>query len=288
MELLPLLLVLAAACAHASWNIIAHGTSSSGPAFLWWGSVVAAVMLAMLIPFTGGWGTDDLFGILVGAVVSAALNVAAFVLLQKGYVTGDLSTVYAVARGTGPLLTVIAAVTLLGESISTRAVIGVIAVVIGIVAIGLINRGTKARNARADLAIMFGLLTGVCIAAYTVWDAFAIRHWHISPVAYLFGCFALEIPVISAVFLRKQHRKLIEVWHQQRRQLLLFGIISPLSYLLVLFAITLAPVSLVAPVREVSVILVCLWGVFVLREGRPALRLGASAVVVAGVVMLAL
>lgn len=288
MSLLPLLLVLAAAVAHASWNIIAHGTSSSGPAFLWWGSLVGALCWSLAIPLTGGWGSDDLAGILIGAVVSAVLHVAYFVLLQRGYAVGDLSTVYATARGTGPLLTVLVAVTLLGERLSILAVIGVIAVVVGIVAIGLVDRGARVRRSGPDLAVVLGLLTGVGIAAYTVWDTFAIRHWGISPVAFIVGCSALEVPIISAVLLRRGHGVLLGVWRAQWPRILVFGIVSPLSYVLVLTAITMAPVALVAPIREVSVLLVSLFGAFVLKEARPGRRLVASAIVVAGIVMLTL
>ncbi len=85
------------------------------------------------------------------------------------------------------------------------------------------------------------------------------------------------------------------VWHAVepfaqrllRRRLIAFGVLSPLSYILVLTAITLAPVALVAPMRELSVVLVSLFGVFVLRDGRAAGRVGASVLVAAGVVLLA-
>lgn len=287
MPVLPLLLVLAAAVAHASWNIIAHGTSSSGPAFLWWGSLIGAAVWSIAIPFTGGWGTDDLAGVLLGAAVSAVLHVGYFVLLQNGYAAGDLSTVYAIARGTGPLLTVLLAVLLLGEHLSMLAVVGVLAVVAGIVAIGFIDRGSRPAMRGPDRAVVFGLLTGVGIAAYTVWDTFAIRNWGISPVAYMVGCSLLEVPIISAMLLRRRHAVLLAVWRLQWRRIVLFGVLAPLSYVLVLTAITMAPVALVAPVREVSVLLVSLFGAFVLKEARPGRRLIASAIVVLGVVLLA-
>ncbi|ALJ21966.1 EamA family transporter [Microbacterium sp. No. 7] len=285
---LALLLVLAAAVAHAAWNVLAHGTSGSGPAFLWWGSLVGGLVWAVAIPFTGGWGADDLAGLLIGVAVSAVLHVAYMFVLQRGYAAGDLSTVYATARGSGPLITVVLAVTLLGERLEPIAVVGVVAVVAGIVAIGLVDRGTRHARRGVDLALVYGLLTGVGIAAYTVWDTFALRAWGISPVAYMVGCVLCEVPIISLVLLRGRHRELLPVWRLHRGRILAFGVLAPLSYILVLTAITIAPVALVAPVREVSVLLVSLFGALVLREAHPGRRLAASAVVVAGVVLLAL
>lgn len=285
---LALLLVLTAAVAHAAWNIVAHGTSGSGPAFLWWGALVGALVWSVAIPLTGGWGTDDVFGVLIGVGVSAALHVAYMFVLQRGYAAGDLSTVYATARGTGPLLTVVLAVTLLGERLAPIAIVGVLAVVAGIVAIGFVDRGARHARRGPDLALLFGLLTGVGIAAYTVWDTFALRTWGISPVAYMVGCSAIEVPIISAVLLRRRHDALLPVWRRHWRRIIAFGVLGPLSYILVLTAITIAPVALVAPVREVSVLLVSLFGALVLREAHPGRRLAASAVVVAGIVLLAL
>lgn len=283
-----LALVLTAAVAHAAWNIIAHGTSRSGPPFLWWGSLVAALVWSIAIPLTGGLGADDLAGLLLGVGVSAVLHVAYMAVLQRGYAVGDLSTVYATARGSGPLLTVVLAVTLLGERLSPVAAVGVLAVVAGIVAIGLVDRKPSPGRRGPDLAVILGLVTGVCIAAYTVWDTFAIRTWGISPVAFMVGCSLLELPVISAVLMRGRHRELLPVWRLQWRRILAFGVLSPLSYVLVLTAITIAPVALVAPVREVSVLLVSLFGALVLREARPGRRIAASALVLLGILLLAL
>ncbi|MEB4614808.1 hypothetical protein OOT08_09175, partial [Leucobacter sp. M11] len=115
MSTTALLLVLAAAVAHALWNVIAHGSSKSGLPFLWWGAVASATIWSVAIPMTGGLGTGTVRSFLVGAGVSALMHVGYMLLLQRGYARGDLSTVYATARGTGPILTVVIAVLLLGE-----------------------------------------------------------------------------------------------------------------------------------------------------------------------------
>ena len=300
MSLEALVLVIIAAFAHAAWNIIAHGSSRSGLPFLACGAIVSAVLWLPTVPLTGGLGPGDWRGVLIGASVSAVLHVGYMVLLQRGYALGDLSTVYATARGTGPILTVIIAILLLGERPSPLALLGVAVVIAGVVAMGLIGRnparrmrgaqGVQAASAlrgarRIDPAILFGLATGVSIAVYTIWDTHALREWQVSPVALMVGCAALEVPLLLALSWNRRD-ELLPTLREQWGRLVLFGVLSPLSYILVLVAVTIAPVSLVAPVREMSVVLVSLFGAFIGKERRPALRVLASVAVVGGVVLL--
>lgn len=279
-------LALAAAVVHAAWNVIAHDVSRAGVAFLWWGAVASTVIWGGVIPLTGGFGTDDVAGIALGIGVSGVLHVIYMSVLQRGYRAGNLSTVYATARGTGPFLSVIIAMALLGERPSLIALGGVLLVIAGVVAIGLVDRGPSAGRRGPDPAIVFGLLTGVAIAGYTIWDAFALRTWHLSPVAFMVGAAAAEIPFFT-IAVGRRWDAVGALWRTQWRRILAFGVLSPLAYILVLQAITIAPVALIAPLREVSVVLVSLFGALVLRESRPGWRIAASLVVVAGVALIA-
>ncbi len=286
-SLLAFVLVFGAALAHAAWNIIAHGVSRAGLPFLWWGAVASTVLWAFAVPFTGGLGTDDLWGVGIGVLVSGVLHVAYMLVLQHGYRVGNLSTVYATARGTGPFLAVLIAIVLLGERPTPLALVGVAAIIVGVVAIGFVDRGASGSPRRGiDPALLFGLLTGVAIAVYTIWDAHAVRTWNLSPVAFMVGTTLVQIPFYSFA-VRRQWGAVRELGRRQWRRILAFGILSPLSYILVLTAITMAPVALVAPLREVSVVLVSLFGAFVLKESRPGWRVAASVVVLAGVILLA-
>ena len=289
MSPLAFALVMAAAVTHAAWNVIAHGVSRAGMPFLWWGAVGGTVVWIGLIPFTGGLGTDDVLSFALGVGVSAVLHVAYMAVLQRGYREGNLSTVYATARGTGPFLAVLVAVLVLGERPSQIALIGVAAIILGVVAIGLVDRGRSGASSRRrmDPGLVFGLLTGVAIAVYTIWDAHAVRTWNLSPVAFMVGTMLLEIPFYS-IGVRRRWGAVRALGRTQWKRIVAFSILSPLSYILVLTAIQIAPVALVAPLREVSVVLVSLFGVFALKESRPGWRIAASAVVVAGIVLLAL
>lgn len=284
------LLVLSAAVAHAAWNVIAHGVSRIGLPFLWLGAVSSVVVWIGVVPFTGGLGTGSLSGFLVGIVVSGLLHVAYMLVLQRGYRVGQLSTVYATARGTGPTISVVLAITLLGERPSWWALAGGLLVLVGVVAVGLADRrtGPTARalpRHRLDPGIVAGLLTGVAIAAYTIWDAHLVRGG-VAPVAFMVGCTAVEIVLFGAA-LGPRRREVLPVLRAHWGRVLAFGVLSPLSYILVLVAITIAPVALVAPMREVSVVLVSVFGVVVLREGRAGMRIAASVVVLAGIALLA-
>lgn len=295
MSLLAFVLVFSAAVAHASWNVLAHGVSRAGYPFLWWGAVSSTLVWLGAVPLTGGIGTGDLGGFVRGVLVSSVLHVAYMVVLQHGYRVGNLSTVYATARGTGPFLSVIIAMVLFGERPAPIALVGVAVVIAGIVAIGFVDRAGSAdfgnsgvRLARRwiDPGLLFGLLTGVAIAVYTIWDAFVVRSLALNPVAFMVGTTLVQIPFYT-VAVRGRWAALAAFGRREWRRILAFGILSPLSYILVLHAIRIAPVALVAPLREVSVVLVSLFGAFVLREGRPGWRVGASAVVVAGIALLA-
>ncbi|MBD8611137.1 EamA family transporter [Frigoribacterium sp. CFBP 13729] len=292
-----LLLVLAAAVCHASWNVVAHGVSRIGTPFLWWGAVASAVLWLPVVPFTGGLG-GSVGGLALGAGVSAVLHVVYMVVLQRGYAAGSLSTVYATARGTGPAVSAVLAVLLLGERLSALAGVGIAVVVAGVVATGLIDRRPRQapapvadaaprRRRRLDPGIAWGLLTGLAIASYTIWDAHALRTWELSPVSFMVGVTAVEVVFYTATLSRRR-RELLDVVRAHWPRVLAFGVLSPMSYILVLVAIQTTPVALVAPARETSVVMVAVFGALVLREGSVAKRLTASVVVLGGIALLAL
>lgn len=294
MSAFAIVLVLSAAVCHAAWNIISHGSSGSGLPFLWWGAVIASGLWAFVIPVAGGLEGVDPVAFLVGAAVSGVLHIGYMLALQRGYAAGDLTTVYATARGSGPVLTGVFALLVLGERPGPFALVGALVVVIGVIAVGLIGRPRAPRILRQrprfgmPPEILWGVLTGVAIAAYTVWDAISMNREGLPAVAYFVGFTATEVLGFSLLLLRRRADRpsLGSVLRTQWGRLLAFGVLSPLSYILVLTATKIAPISLIAPMREVSVILVSLYGVWRFKQDRAVLRIGAAAVVVAGIAMI--
>lgn len=275
---LVLTLVAAGAIAHATWNLSIKRAGTTGAGFLWLPFALGAVLFA---PF-GVWslaaeGVD--LGRWAGfAAGSGALQVGYFLLLQRGYRVGDVSVVYPLARGTGPLLSVLLAVALLGERPGWPVLLGAVVVVAGVVTIGLAGGRTAGGSRRAG--VLAGLGIGVVIAAYTLWDATAVTAGGLPVVGLYWGSLVVQT-VLLAPWARREPLREILLAH--RVAVPVVGILAPLAYIFVLLAIQLAPVSVVAPAREVSVVLVSLAGWLWLREPHPVQRLVGAAVVLLGV-----
>jgi drug/metabolite transporter (DMT)-like permease len=217
--------------------------------------------------------------------VSAVLHIGYFLLLQRGYRAGDVSVVYPLARGTGPLITVIVAVAFLGERPGLHAIVGAAVVIAGVMVIGF--AGGRLGMRAAGPGVAYGLLTGCLIAGYTLWDAHAVTTLAVAPVVLSLGSTIGQSVLLAPIALARPAR-LREVVRGHWRDALVVGILSPVSYIAILFAMQLAPVSIVAPGREVSVVLVGLAGWLLFREPHPVQRLVGAGVVLAGVALLAL
>lgn len=279
------LLVAGAALAHATWNITVKRTGASGPSFIWLGTVVGAIVFAPFgVASLIAEGSDLVLWATL-AVVSGLLQVVYFLVLQRGYRLGDVSVVYPLARGTGPLLSVILAILVLGERPSALALLGAAVIIVGVVIIGLAGGVSRARDNRAG--ILYGLGVGVIIAVYTLWDAAAVTVSALPPVGFYWGSIVVQVVLLAIPALRRRDET-VRMMRQHPIAILLFGILGPLAYMLILAAMQLAPVSIVAPAREVSVVLVGLAGWLLFREPHPVPRLVGAAVVLAGVALLAL
>lgn len=269
-------LVLASALLHATWNLAAKraGGATRGPAFVFAFSSATALLYA---PFALARGGADVGAI--GAVGwafvlgSAVLHVGYFVALQRGYRVGDLSIVYPLARGGGPALATVGAVALLGERPGTLALLGT-ALVVGAALVLATSRAPA--GTRVGPGVRWGLATAGFIAAYTLWDAVAVARVGVPPLLFLWWSELARATLLAPVVLRDPGG-LRHVLRHHRGAVATVALLSPLAYLLVLTAFTLAPVSLVAPAREVSVLIGTLLGTTVLGEGARARRLGAAA-----------
>jgi drug/metabolite transporter (DMT)-like permease len=278
-------LVLAAAVAHAGWNLLAKG-AQGGAAFVWLTAVAGALLYLPVLAVTLALSPGRLDGTAVALMAgSGALHALYFVLLQRGYATGDLSLVYPLARGTGPLLSTAAAIAFLGERPSALAVAGAL-LVVGAVFTLIGRPGERLR--RTDVpAVGFALLTGVAIAGYTLWDKHAVGPVGLAPVVYYWGTNLANALLLTAYVARRPDAMRL-AWSTSRRPAVGVGLLSPLAYVLVLFALARAPVSYVAPAREVSILIGTLAGTTLLAEGDARRRLVAAGAILLGVVALAL
>ncbi len=284
MSALAIALVLTSALVHASWNLLAK-RAAGGVGFLW---LVATVTVALYAPITVAFVviaqpafTVAHLGLAVG---SAFIHVGYFGFLQRGYGVGDLSVVYPMARGSGPALATVLAIVLLGERPGMVALAGGALVVLGVI---VLSGGSDRFDATRKAAIGYGLLTGLFIGGYTVWDGYAVGHAGASPLPFLAVAEAGRALLLTPAALR-QRATVRATWMRHRTEVIGVALLSPFAYLLVLSALQFAPVSLVAPMREISILFATLLGARFLAERGTRRRSIAALAMVIGVALLAL
>lgn len=285
-------LIILAGVIHAGWNIAAKKAGGDAR-FAFFSSLLLIIVWAPLAWWVGrdvvpqwGWQAWCL------VAVSGVLHLAYYVILLRGYRKADLTVVYPLARGSGPLLSSLVAVWFLGEQLSKLGALGVAAVVFGVF---LIAGGPRLFQQRSDpqarirlhQGLFYGVLTGIFIAAYTVVDGYGVKVLLLSPILIDFFGSCLRVVLLSPVILRNvPEAKLL--WLQQWRWALLVAVFSPVAYVLVLFAMQDAPISHVAPAREVSMLFAALIGGHLLREGDRMVRIGGAILIAVGVAALGL
>ena len=287
-----LALVILAGLIHASWNIAAKKAGGDAR-FAAFTGVVMTVFWAPLGLWLG-WQQVPLWGLVPWAFIlaSAVLHLVYYLVLLRGYRKADLTVVYPLARGSGPLLSSLVAILLLGERLTLLGAAGIGGVVGGVFLIaggpGLL-RATHdpAQRQRVLRGLRYGLLTGVFIAAYTVVDGYAVKVVLMSPILLDYVGGVVRTAFLLPAVLRDRPTAW-DLWRRQWKYAVLVGIVSPVSYVLVLYAMQVAPLSHVAPAREVSMLFAALIGGHLLGEGDRALRLGGAVLIAAGVMALAL
>ena len=256
-----------------------------GGPFVWLFGTVSVVIYAPLAIWVFAAQRPTLGPVeILFMVGSGALHLGYFVSLQRGYAVGDLSLVYPLARGTGPLLATLAAVILLGERPGALALCGIALITIGIFFITY-EPTRKPEDTGFGWGVAYGLLTGVFIAAYTVWDKQAVSAFLIPPLLQSWATILVTTVLLTPTAARRRG-KVAAVWRDHKAESLGIAVLSPLSYILVLTAFVFAPVSYVAPAREVSILIGVLMGASLLSESNLRRRLLATSVMLVGVVAL--
>lgn len=279
-----LALILAAAVIHAGWNLLAK-RAGGGVAFVWLFATLSTLVyapfaIAIVIFQRPHIGATELLFI----IGSATIHIGYFLLLQRGYRTGDLSLVYPLARGTGPMLSTLTAIVFLGERPTAIALTGAILIAVGVFL--FTGNPRQLGNTGAVQAVTYALLTGVLIPSYTIWDKYAVSALLIPPVLYDWSCNLCRAGLLTPIALLKWSEVCRE-WNTHRPEALGVALLSPLSYILVLIALVFSPVSYIAPAREISILIGAVMGARLLAEGDTLRRLLAASVMVLGVVALA-
>jgi drug/metabolite transporter (DMT)-like permease len=276
-----LALVLVAALLHAGWNALTK-RAKDPLAFLWSSMGVAAVGLApiALVIWTREGFPAEGRPYAAGSVVVHALY---FVALATSYRHADFSIVYPVARGLGVALTPLLALALFAEWISPLGAAGIALVVVGI---GLsAGRASPDGPARSGRGVGWAVATGLLIGVYSILDSAGARRVH--PVVYLCTLTLGSVMLCAPLVLRRR-AALVAEWRHNWRTILLASTMNLSGYVLVLFAYRLSKTGYVVACRELSIAIAPLLGRVLLGETHVATRAAGTAVIVAGVVCVAL
>jgi uncharacterized membrane protein len=235
-------------------------------------------------------------GVALG-IASGFVEAAYFVLLAAAYRRGDLSVVYPIARGTAPLLAVVIGVVVLGERLGVPGSIGVVCLLAGFLilqrpwrALALARRGGgEARRSALDSAVLFALACGVTIAAYTAIDRVGTRI--IDPIPYA-AILWLTCVILLLIWVRfVAGGDLFRYGQVAARRAAVGGVLTLAAYMCILFALSVAPLSGVAPLRESATVFAAAWGSVRLGEAtdraEAGRRIGASILIVGGALLLA-
>ena len=283
MPALALIAVLLAAVTHSTWNLYAKKAAGSRH-FVWLYSVGSIVLYLPIIAWIMVYERPHLGTIqYLALTATAVLHTGYSLVLQAGYRTSDLSLVYPIARGSGPLLSFVGATVLLGEQPTVLAGLGLVLIVAGILLVaGLTREPHRAPKA----GIFFGLLTGLFIAGYTVNDGWSVKSLALSPFIIDFSGNLIRVLVLTPLALRDLPGVVREA-RVYAKPAAVVGVLGPLGYILVLFAMRIAPISHVAPARELSTLVGTYFGSRLLREKAVPARLAGAVCIVVGVVSLA-
>ncbi|SDN41611.1 DMT family transporter [Actinacidiphila guanduensis] len=277
-------LVLVAAACHAVWNTASKYKRGDTVLFVWAYAIASAALFLPLGAVSVATGAQRLdWRLAAGCAVSAALHLTYSLTLQTGYDRAELGVVYPVARGTGPVLTMLGALLVLGEHITGTAAAGAGLVVGGI----LVVTGNPFGHRNPLPGIAWGAATGATIVAYTLWDSDSITALHLDPVAYYVGTMLLQTLILLPRGLARRRELAAEV-RTDVVPILVIAVLSPVAYILVLVAMRSAPVALVAPLRESSIVLGSLLAWRLFDEGGLPRRLAGAVIVLAGIAAISL
>ena len=268
------LAVLGAALLHASWNVLVKsGADKELETFnIAIGSGLVALVVALFLPAPARASWPWVAG-------SAVVHILYFVFLAGAYRWGELSYAYPVMRGGGPMIVALVGALVLGEVLPLHATIGVLFICAGILAFASGRHDSRATG--------FALANAVVIAAYTLVDGKGARLSE-APASYTLWFFVANGVVIAIYGWLRRGRAVNAYFITAWKKALIGGGCAVASYGIALWAMTRAPIAIVAVLRETAVIFGALIAVVVLKEKLTRRRLAATGAVMLGLIALKL
>lgn len=271
-----ILMILAAALMHASWNVM---VKTSGDKLLNTGLIMLGLGFCGLfaLPFVGIPDAAS-WPFLAGSLLT---HLVYYIGLSGGYRHGDLSQVYPIARGSSPLLVAIAAWLVIGETLTPLQMGGVAATSLGIISLTFDKPIDRAHSWRP---VLFGLLTGLSIMSYTLFDGQGVRLAG-DRLGYIIWLFVLDAPLVTLYCLWRRPAAL-SYFRAKWKFGLVGGLLSGGGYGISIYAMSLGGLANVSALRETSVIFAALMSTFLLKERFRHRRYASVALVAAGAILL--
>ena len=271
--------VLLAALLHASWNAMIKGGSDvlMDTAAIVVGAGLVAAPFAFVVPLPDPASWPYIFA-------SIVTHLAYYFFMVSAYRSGDLSLVYPLMRGVAPLLTGMLAIVWMREWPGALGWIGMLLISLGVIALALRPAGRGTLHGHGG-AVAFALANAVVIAVYTIIDGSGARLAG-NPWSYIVWLFLLDTLPFTLFLLATRRQTFVEEIADRWRRGLVGGGLSAAAYAISVWAMTKAPVALVASLRETSVLFATLIGARLLKEHLTPRRWAGVAAVVVGVITL--
>ena len=280
MENVVFIAVLFAAACHAGWNaLIKVGLDPLSTTTVF--SVGAGVVSLLFLPFVGlpAWAAWPWL------ITSIAIHLIYFAALIESYRTGDLGQVYPIARGSAPLMTGAVTAIFVGEQLSAIGWLGLLTLVAGVLLLSA--RGGRELAQIDRRAVGFALFTALTICAYSVVDGIGAR-LSANPNAYSLWLFVGMAMVMVPYALYRDGQTMLPAMHRYWQRGFAGGALQLLSYGIAIWAMTVAPIAIVAALRETSVLFGAAIAVLVLKEPLRAMRVVAACLIVCGLILIRL
>lgn len=269
--------LLAAAC-HAGWNVLLKLRLE--PAVTTILVAVASGLVVIPAAFITGVPQAAAWPYVIASVI---IHIGYYLALAEAYRFGDLGQVYPIARGSAPLITAIIAAFLLQEALSIYGWAGIILLALGILLLAV--RGGRPTQRFDARSVSFALLTSLTITAYTLVDGMGARVAG-SPAAYTVWLFLLSGAAMTVYGYVRMGPALAQQFRAHWQVAIGGAVLSGAAYGIAIWAMTVAPIALVAALRETSVLFGALFATLILREPWLVTRVTAALVVLAGALLL--
>lgn len=274
-------LVLVAAMMHAGWNLVVKQARRK-QVFMWL-ALVVGVLCFLFVPLIS---SPLPFRVWPYIAASALAEAVYYIALTWGYDLDDFSLIYPLARGAAPALLFVWAALFLGEAPRPAGLIGIVLLVIGLVVVGSGSWWGKFHTmAFSWKGIVAALVAACCISFYSAIDGAAVRF--VAPVPYTVLVLALSAVLsIPAVIARYPVREVWAEWQMNWWRIILVGLVLIVTYILVVYAYSIARVSYAGAIREVSVVFAAIAGWLWLRERFGVVRTIGAVLIFVGIIVI--